>query len=95
MLGAPTLGEVLNQAQFNQSHVEWLEPEHYLNLRKYDTIPVSDFLKQAAKLGVDVKFYAECKTTSQVLFSQMDNPMVGYDRKFQKVLDFFEVQALN
>jgi hypothetical protein len=95
MLGAPTIGEVFNQPVFNPNHVEWLEPDSYLHLGKYDTIPVSAFLEKAKKIGVDVQYYEGCTATSQVLFMQMDNPMTGYDKKFQKVLDFFEVQALN
>ena len=94
MFGAPTLNEVYNQQQFNKDNVEWLKPENYFHWSRYDYIPVDKFLTVLEKLGINVDWHRQRGFTlvSQVLFSQMDYPLDGEDVKFQKALDYFEVQ---
>ena len=94
-IGAPTLGEIANQATFNKDHVEWLTPEGVRNIDHWDYIPVAQFLKTLARMGLDVSCWTSLKSTPAVLFAQLDNPLSGADVVIQKVLDFYEVMAAN
>lgn len=96
MFGAPTIEEICNQPVFNPHNVEWLQTDSVLHLNeKYGHLPVSTFLLKLKLTGLDVSCWNKMTSVPQILASQMDNPYSGADQKIQKVLDWFEVQALN